>query len=91
MAGHDARKVWRNSHMAISVRRKWRHFWPIFDAQRLRRRRRWPWDERARSARRAFACQPEFTGAALKELARVLRKAGAAEGAGWVVARTLPR
>ena len=31
------------------------------------------------------------TGATLNELARVLRKAGAAEVAGWVVARTPPR
>jgi predicted amidophosphoribosyltransferase len=31
------------------------------------------------------------TGATLNELARVLRKAGAASVHGWVVARTLPR
>jgi predicted amidophosphoribosyltransferase len=31
------------------------------------------------------------TGATLNELARVLRKAGAVEVIGWVVARTLPR
>jgi predicted amidophosphoribosyltransferase len=31
------------------------------------------------------------TGATLNELARVLRKAGATEVRGWVVARTLPR
>jgi predicted amidophosphoribosyltransferase len=30
------------------------------------------------------------TGSTLNELARVLRKAGAAEIRGWVVARTLP-
>jgi len=31
------------------------------------------------------------TGATLNEIARVLRKAGAASVRGWVVARTLPR
>jgi ComF family protein len=63
-----------------------------------------PWDERARNIRRAFACDADFrgmriavvddvltTGATLNELARVLRKAGAIEVVGWVVARTLPR
>jgi len=73
------------------VRRKWSDFRSIFDAQRLRRRRRWRWDERARNARRAFACQPDFTGAALNELARALSRACAVSVAGWVVARTLPR
>lgn len=61
-----------------------------------------PWDERARNVRRAFACDADLrgkriavvddvltTGATLNELARVLRKAGAIEVVGWVVARTL--
>lgn len=63
-----------------------------------------PWKERARNVRRAFVCDAELgsrrvavvddvltTGATLDELARVLRRAGAAEVRGWVVARTLPR
>jgi ComF family protein len=63
-----------------------------------------PWKERARNVRRAFVCDADFhgarvavvddvmtTGATLNELARVLRKAGAVEVTGWVVARTLPR
>ena len=63
-----------------------------------------PWKERAKNVRRAFVCDADLagrrvavvddvltTGATLNELARVLRKAGAAEVAGWVVARTLPR
>lgn len=63
-----------------------------------------PWSERARNVRRAFVCDADLTGrrvavvddvlttgATLNELARVLRKAGAMEVAGWVVARTLPR
>jgi ComF family protein len=63
-----------------------------------------PWKERARNVRRAFVCDRDFhglrvavvddvltTGASLNELARVLRKAGAAEVRGWIVARTLPR
>ncbi|HET9402990.1 MAG TPA: ComF family protein [Burkholderiales bacterium] len=63
-----------------------------------------PWEERARNVRRAFVCDSELegkrvavvddvltTGATLNELARVLRKAGAVEVRGWVVARTLPR
>jgi ComF family protein len=62
-----------------------------------------PWKDRAKNVRRAFACDADLTGqriavvddvlttgATLNELARVLRKAGAAEVAGWVVARTLP-
>jgi ComF family protein len=61
-----------------------------------------PWNERARNVRRAFVCDSDLaggriavvddvltTGATLNELARVLRKAGAASVAGWVVARTL--
>lgn len=63
-----------------------------------------PWKVRAKNVRRAFVCDAELTGlriavvddvlttgATLEELARVLRRAGAASVAGWVVARTLPR
>jgi ComF family protein len=63
-----------------------------------------PWKERAKNVRRAFVCDADLrgqrvavvddvmtTGATLNELAKVLRKAGATEVAGWVVARTLPR
>ena len=63
-----------------------------------------PWKERAKNVRRAFVCDADLrgkrvavvddvltTGATLNELARVLRRAGAVEVAGWVVARTLPR
>lgn len=63
-----------------------------------------PWKERAKNVRRAFVCDADLsgqriavvddvltTGATLNELARVLRKAGAREISGWVVARTLPR
>lgn len=63
-----------------------------------------PWKERAKNVRRAFVCDADLrgkrvavvddvltTGATLNELARVLRRAGAIEVAGWVVARTLPR
>jgi ComF family protein len=63
-----------------------------------------PWSERAKNIRRAFACDADLrgkriavvddvltTGATLNELARVLRRAGAVEVIGWVVARTLPR
>ena len=62
-----------------------------------------PWRERVKNVRRAFVCDTDLegrriavvddvltTGATLNELARVLRKAGAAEVRGWVVARTLP-
>jgi ComF family protein len=62
-----------------------------------------PWKERARNVRRAFVCDRALdgqriaivddvltAGATLNELARVLRKAGAVEVRGWVVARTLP-
>lgn len=63
-----------------------------------------PWKERARNVRRAFACDADLsglrvaivddvltTGATMSELARVLRRAGATEVVGWVVARTPPR
>lgn len=63
-----------------------------------------PWDQRAKNVRRAFVCDADLrgkriavvddvltTGATLNELARVLRKAGAVEVVGWVVARALPR
>jgi ComF family protein len=63
-----------------------------------------PWNERAKNVRRAFVCDADLrgrrvavvddvmtTGATLNELAKVLRKAGAVEVVGWMVARTLPR
>jgi ComF family protein len=63
-----------------------------------------PWKARARNVRGVFVCHAAVegqriavvddvltTGATMNELARVLRKAGAAEVRGWVVARTLPR
>ncbi len=62
-----------------------------------------PWKERAKNIRGAFVCDADLsglrvaviddvltTGATLNELARNLRKAGAIEIQGWVVARTLP-
>ena len=61
-----------------------------------------PWRERAKNIRGAFACDLDLrgkrvaviddvmtTGATLNEIARNLRKAGAVEIHGWVVARTL--
>lgn len=61
-----------------------------------------PWKERARNIRGAFVCDTDLrgtrvaiiddvltTGATLNELARNLRKAGAIEIQGWVVARTV--
>lgn len=63
-----------------------------------------PWAERAGNVRRAFVCDADLgglriavvddvltTGATLNELARVMRRAGAVEVRGWIVARTLPR
>jgi ComF family protein len=57
--------------------------------------------QRVRNVRRAFVCDADFTGqhvaivddvmttgATLNELARVLKRAGAARVSGWVVART---
>jgi len=62
-----------------------------------------PWIERAKNVRRAFVCDADLrglrvavvddvltTGATLNELARVLRRAGADQVIGWVVARALP-
>lgn len=61
-----------------------------------------PWREREKNIRGAFACEMDLTGmhiavlddvmttgATLNELAKVLRKRGAIEVSGWVVARTL--
>ena len=61
-----------------------------------------PWKERARNIRGAFVCTEDLngmrvaivddvmtTGATLNELAKTLRRAGAAEVRGWVVARAL--
>jgi ComF family protein len=63
-----------------------------------------PWSERVKNIRGAFVCDADLrgkrvaivddvmtTGATFNELARNLRKAGAIEIQGWVVARTLPR
>jgi ComF family protein len=62
-----------------------------------------PWKERAKNIRRAFVCDADLggrhvaivddvmtTGATLNELARNLKKAGAARVSGLVAARTLP-
>jgi ComF family protein len=61
-----------------------------------------PWKEREKNIRNAFVCERDVagkhvailddvmtTGATLNELAKVLRKCGAAHVSGWVVARTL--
>lgn len=61
-----------------------------------------PWKERARNVRGAFVCDVDLTGrrvaivddvmttgSTLNELARNLRRAGAVQVRGWVVARTL--
>jgi ComF family protein len=63
-----------------------------------------PWKERARNVRRAFVCDADVrgkrvavvddvltTGATLNELAKNLKRAGAAEVHGWVIARALPK
>jgi ComF family protein len=63
-----------------------------------------PWRERARNIRGAFVCDSDLeglrvavvddvltTGATLNELARNLKRAGAAAVYGWVVARAVPR
>ena len=62
-----------------------------------------PWKERAKSMRRAFVCEADFTGkqvavvddvmtieATLNEIARTLQHAGATRVTGLVAARTLP-
>ncbi len=62
-----------------------------------------PWDERAKSIRNAFVCDADVagksvavvddvmtTGATLYELARTLKRAGAARVVGWIAARTPP-
>jgi ComF family protein len=62
-----------------------------------------PWAERQRNVRGAFSCKRVLggahvavvddvmtTGATLDEVARTLKKAGAARVVNWVVARTLP-
>jgi ComF family protein len=62
-----------------------------------------PWEERRRNVRGAFHCRRTLTGATvavvddvmttgatLDELARTLKRAGAARVVNWVVARTLP-
>ncbi len=62
-----------------------------------------PWEERRRNVRGAFECRLDLsgrsvavvddvmtTGATLNELARTLKKHGAARVINWVVARTLP-
>ncbi|SEO36021.1 ComF family protein [Nitrosovibrio sp. Nv6] len=61
-----------------------------------------PWKERGKNIRDAFACETDLsgkriamlddvmtTGSTLNELAKILRKCGAAHISGWVVARTL--
>ena len=61
-----------------------------------------PWKEREKNIRNAFSCKTDLrgkhvaivddvmtTGATLNELAKALRKCGAARVTGWVVARTL--
>lgn len=63
-----------------------------------------PWRERPRNVRGAFVCDVELagcivavvddvltTGATLDALARSLKRAGAAQVQGWVVARAVPR
>ena len=62
-----------------------------------------PWDERRSNVRGAFSCRRPLagatvaviddvmtTGATLDEMARTLKRAGAARVVNWVVARTLP-
>ena len=62
-----------------------------------------PWNARQKNIRKAFSCKIDLTGkhvalvddvmttgATLNELAKILRKQGAAEISNWVIARTLP-
>jgi len=62
-----------------------------------------PWKDRQKNIRKAFSCKIVLTGkhvalvddvmttgATLNELAKILRKQGAAEISNWVIARTLP-
>lgn len=62
-----------------------------------------PWKDRQKNMRQAFSCKIDLTGkhvalvddvmttgATLNELAKILRKQGAAEISNWVIARTLP-
>ncbi len=62
-----------------------------------------PWKERAKNVRGAFACRENFTGkhvaiiddvmtsgASVNELAKTLKKSGAARVSAWVIARTRP-
>ena len=61
-----------------------------------------PWNERAKNVRAAFVCDADLrhkkvaviddvmtSGATLNELAKILRRAGALEVSGWIVARAL--
>jgi ComF family protein len=63
-----------------------------------------PWKERAGNVRGAFVCDADLTGkrvaivddvmttgSTLAELAKKLKRAGASQVSGWVVARALPR
>jgi len=62
-----------------------------------------PWSKRRKNIRGAFACDADLagkriaviddvltSGATLDEIAKILKRAGATEIQGWVVARTLP-
>lgn len=62
-----------------------------------------PWKDRQKNIRKAFSCKIELsgkhvalvddvmtTGATLNELAKALRKQGAAEISNWVIARAIP-
>ena len=62
-----------------------------------------PWKEREKNIKNAFVCEADFTGkhvailddvlttgATVNELAKVIRKRGAAQVTGWIIARTLP-
>ena len=62
-----------------------------------------PWKERQKNIRKAFRCTMDLsgkhvavvddvmtTGATLNELAKVLRRQGAAEISNWVIARAMP-